>query len=506
MRGLSTIRLLPIAAALAATSAVAAPAYSVRISEFTNAVYELDCVARMRPCSRSAFAARRDAVDGHVGSPDEWRGLAQTVSPALAAASGPSAAYPTPATLAAATSPREDFALAALSSPTRDALSRRVRARMSGPSAERYLQIVDDTRARRAAAWPRTAIRLAGLRVGFDVLAGRTGLDREVERLRGFFGAPEAPPLQVHLISLPDGAAGSVATLQRDQAFIETRPGDSPADRLTAVLHELSHYWYAAAPDEVHEQLLAAAIEDGDPAALSLYNLFDEILATSIANGYIERRLVEAARFADYMAIPESFYADPEIDAASKAALPLIEEYVRAGRTLDREFATRLLALTSATLADRRLDLRLQLRTSVLLADEALLEAAVYSLRETQGAAAVFSETLHGEHTDRGCALHRFPQISGIVMLDSGDVGSIGWLADDATRTTLARLAHEHRRFVYGWRRTPRATVYFVVGDGATETLRGFGQLLATRQRFSGLAPGALPREPAGLSVPERHE
>ena len=506
MRNRTLPWLPPLTDALMASPLAAAPAYTIHVSEYTNAVYELDCVAGMRPCSRDAFTAIRRSGDGPIGTPDEWRRLTHAVSPAVDASAGPRSPYPTPATIAGATSPREDMVLAALSAPTGAALSERVRARMDGPAASRYLSIVEDTRARRAEMWPRTAMRLAGLRVGFDVLIARAELGRELDRLRQFFGAPEAPALQVHLISLPDGAEGSVATLQRDHAFIETRRDDSPSDRLTAVLHELSHYWYAAAPDEVHAQLLLAAIENGDPAALGLYNLFDEIVATAIANGYMERRLVDAARFAEYVAMPESFYADPDIDAASKAALPLVEEYLLAGRALDRAFGERLLMVTSAALAERRLDLRLQLRTSVVVADETLIEAAVYSLRQTHGAAAVFSETLEGGSDERVRTLRRYPQLSGVVMLDAAGLEAVGWLADDETRDALARLAAAHRRFVYGWQRTPRSTVYFVVGDGVTETLRGFGQLLATRQRFSGLAPGALPRDDIAPSVPERDE
>lgn len=499
--------LLAASACGTAFAAGSPPAYTVHVSEYTNAVYSLDCRAGLRPCSRAGFAPPGAGPDDPDPSLDAWRRLSQSVSAAVETPDAPASAYPTPATLAGTTSAREDLTLAALSAPSRDALQRRVEYRLSARSAERYLDLVTAERDRHAAAWPDTAIRLAGMRTGFEVLRRRAGIDDDLRRLRSFFGAAEAPALQVHLVGLPAEAPGSVASQQRDHAFIESRRGDSPADRYTAVLHELSHYWFAAAPDSVHESILAAVIADDDPAALALYNLFDEIVATAVANGYIERRLVGDDRFADYAALPESFYGDPDIDAASKAALPLVEEYLLAGRTLDGEFATRLLAVTAHALAGHRFDLRLQLRTSALIADAPLLDAAVYSLRTTHGAAAVYSETLHGRHDERRCALHRYRDLSAIVMVDSGDLAAIAWLADGPTRKRLRQLANDYRRFVYGWQRTPRSTVYFVVGEGATERLRGFGQLLATRERFSGLGPGALTRaatHPA--SVPERYE
>lgn len=501
---------LAIVAALSMGGVFAAdapPAFTIHVSEYTNAIYSLDCRAGLRPCSRDAFLAPGNP-DSHADpEPDAWRRLATAVSAAVEAPDIQTTAYPTPATLAVATSAREDLALAALAAQSREELRRRVRARLPLPESNRFLETVETARARRATAWPATAIRLDGLRTGFSVLRHRSGLDDEIARLRLFFSVPEAPALQVHLIGLPAGAAGSVASVQRDHAFVESRAADSPADRLTAVMHELSHYWYGAAPDAVHEQILAAVMEDGGPTAFASYNLFDEILATAIANGYIERRLVSADRFADYLALPESFYGDADIDAASKAALPLIEEYVGAARPLDREFATRLLEITNRALARHQADLRLQLRTSALVADETLLDAAVYSLRNTHQAAAVFSETLHGFHDEQVCALQRYPELSAVIMLDRSDLASIEWLADEATLGTLERYASEYQRFIYGWRRTPRSTIYFVVGDGVTETLRGFGQLLSTRQRFAGLAPDAIARNPAtGTSIPERDE
>jgi hypothetical protein len=87
--------------------------------------------------------------------------------------------------------------------------------------------------------------------------------------------------------------------------------------------------------------VLAHGVDVGGPA----WGLINEGIATALGNGRVQRLLMDEQAFEAYAAREGSFYADPFIDGAGKALLPLVDEMIAAGRSIrDDGFAPRYIA------------------------------------------------------------------------------------------------------------------------------------------------------------------
>lgn len=154
-------------------------------------------------------------------------------------------------------------------------------------------------------------------------------IQTHVTEIVKIFGAPSAAQAgaTVHLMYRPglvETQNTSGESLGRESVAEFFSSGD-PSRATPVMLHEYAHFVFASS-----EVLRAAALKEGIVKAggdtgLPIWALFDEAIATALGNGRVHRSLVTAESFAAYAAKTDSFYAVPDIDAAAKAILPLVD-------------------------------------------------------------------------------------------------------------------------------------------------------------------------------------
>ena len=487
-----------------AAPAHAAPGFGVRISPVANLVYHLDCLSGYRRCTRAAFDELWQRLDW--SAEDErrltrWRQLQERYRLyADFTTSAPDTPYPYtfPYLQARGVDIGEKLRLASLQAGDLADYGERLRLLLQPRDARAALAIARHFEPRFAAWWRDGAAGdLERLAAGYQGTARRARLDVLLARVGGLFDLrlEEVADLEVNLVALPEGARASRATLIENQAIVESRRGEAPADRLGVIVHEFVHYLYALSPRERHEALLAAFLASERPWSLRAYNLINEAVASAIGNGIVERRLQSEAEYRRYHELPDSFYADFYVDTLAKALVPVLDRHLDGGRPLDAAFAMDYLDTAARALEGRLDDLALQLVSSAVVAtDPALAEAARLPASELT----TFSLFTHVT-TEPGLpatALTRYPELSGIVLVRADDLPRLAGFADESVIELMEGLSARLGAFVYGQPRSPQATVYYVCGSDEAGVQKALEHLLSRSASFTGLSlpPGTTVR------------
>lgn len=168
-------------------------------------------------------------------------------------------------------------------------------------------------------------------------------IQSHVSEIVKIFGASAAAQTlsTVHLMYRPElletrGTSGESLGRESVAEFLGT--GD--ASRTAPVMmHEYAHFVFKSSELARATALRDAIVSGGGDIGLPMWALFDEALATALGNGRVHRSMVSTESFDQYAAQRESFYAVPDIDAAAKAILPLVDATVAArGTVFDEAF------------------------------------------------------------------------------------------------------------------------------------------------------------------------
>lgn len=123
-------------------------------------------------------------------------------------------------------------------------------------------------------------------------------------------------------------------------AVMEFFEGDSPANRMDISMHELSHFLFRKVRIAKHKQLLSNFRKVKDPAALAVYSIMNEGLATALCNGMVAESLMQPEPFRQYREAPLSWYTNAPIDGTAKASYDWLKQFTANGGTLhDPKFA-----------------------------------------------------------------------------------------------------------------------------------------------------------------------
>lgn len=464
-----------------ALSEAAAARLQLRFGHDDNLRYQLDCLAGLVRCTTPQLP-----LAGALGSDElaTWRDTAARRRNARPAEDLP---LPTASVLRAVSS---RHAPGWSAGPT-DPGARATRATLLARLAERT-----------AAQWSRELRpHLTRMTLELDLTARRIELDRLLPRLAALYGQGATTLPAVSLVATRGAADGSLATLGRSTAWVETPLGDTAANRLPVIVHEFVHHWQREIPAPQRAEIVGTFLASGNDCAITAYHFFDEAMASAIGNGLIERRLLGNTAFADYLALPDSFYADHRIDRIAKALLPRLEQQVARNAPLDAAFVQDYIAIASGLLANDCASLSAALNTATfVLTDEALSAAQALAQRRlapTTSFVDLPAQTLDGIP---GTAAVRYPPLSGIVVATADSLTALQGLLPPALLADLAVRAHTQERLVHAWRRNEWSTLYIVVGRDVPAAAATLLQLVALRtQTFTGeWLPPALP-----ASVPD---
>ncbi len=450
-----------------------------------NLVYQLDCVSGFIRCTRDAVGPAADQLTADdrtlLGL---WRDLRRTVPTSAPAAPVNSLALPTPASLANFSSRQTAWSPATDWSPSKAIHQQQLRQSLLDYFSPAFESDWDTTR----------APHLQRLRYNLSTLFQEQRLSASLGRSAAFLGQHALALPDVQLIAITGNTNGSLATLDSEFAYIETPLGERATDRAPVIVHEFVHHWLASMNEQDQHMLVDAFLNQKSECAITAYHLFEEVIATAVANGHIERLLLEPVAFDRYLSLPGSFYADLDIDRMAKAMLPLVSRYIDKSMAIDTDFINAYTAMADAMLGDRCDALSGQLRSNAFLLTSGLLQPARELMQRRLGSTTTFVD-IAGDREPADWYLKRYPGLSGVVAATLDELPALRALLPETTYTKVATLAARHHRVVYGWRRSLHSTVYIVVGRDTEGTAAAMTQFVALNTtRFDGVwLPPALP-------------
>ncbi len=191
------------------------------------------------------------------------------------------------------------------------------------------------------------------------------------------FGTPPAAQAvaTVHLMYRPglvESQNTSGESLGRESVAEFFSSGD-PSRAMPVMLHEYAHFVFSSSDVPRAASFRDGIAKSGGDTGLPMWDLFNEAVATALGNGRVHRALVSKESFAAYAAKGDSFYAVPDIDAAAKAILPLVDATIAAGGTVfDDAFAKGYVQAVRERLGDALATPATFMRNYTLIVDSAL--------------------------------------------------------------------------------------------------------------------------------------
>ncbi len=261
-------------------------------------------------------------------------------------------------------------------------------------------------------------------------------------------------------------------------------------------MHEFVHHWQREMPAAQQAEIVDAFLASSNACAVTVYHFFEEAMASAIGNGLIERRLLDDQAFADYLALPDSFYADRRVDEIAKALLPRLDAQLERDAAIGADFVSDYIAIATRVLGDDCAGLAASLSTATfVLTDAALAPAQALAQRRLAPATAfvdIVSDTAGG--TSRTAAM-QYPPLSGIVVATADTLARLQGLVPARLLAALEQRSRTQPRLVHAWRRNAWSTLYIVVGEDVPAAAATLLQLVALRQQaFTGeWLPPALP-------------
>lgn len=314
--------------------------------------------------------------------------------------------------------------------------------------------------------WKRKALKqLAPFLQATAALLTRHEVLGLIERAAVFYEADLPPGFQLplHLMLRPGGEGATHGQQLEHHALVEVREGEPPEERIDVVAHELFHYLLASRSTTKAAALVKAFIDAPAPDSLMALGLLNESVATALGNGLVARQVLPPERFAARLQKPNSLYDDAAIDADAKHLLVPLEQLLRDGKTIaGPEFvAAQVEAARAGGVTPSS-----WLRTLQLFFDPEFADV-VEPLRR-----AVLSNSMWSSsplaHPQSLASFNESPLLSGVVLVSPTRLAHLAsWPLEQKTRDALVAGAARGAPFIYAVKRGPKAWLWVLVAPDA---------------------------------------
>jgi hypothetical protein len=474
--------------------------FETRISEISNLVHQLDCLANLIRGSREAYKELwqnklnwSPADDKRL---EDWRRLRESyhVDAKLGAETRQVLSYPPdhPGVLESQINLFNRLRVAAYQAQTVDEYQANLSLLVKPEDLPEFMHIVKHFYPRFQSWWTGGAQKeLETFAAQLNQLIQQKAIAGFCAQVAKFYGAQQTENLVVpfNLMARPKDRSGISHGEQLEwHAVIEVASGTQPERRIDVVCHELFHYFKKLMPTEKQLDLLKAFVEAKESYSLALYNVFDETLATAAGNGLVAGRVLPERDFQKSLAQEGTFYADVFIDRLGKKMMPVVGRYISEGRVLDQSFVAEYLREARSALGEQVNNPLLALRVMALVLDDGNLR----TLSQKLFTAIRPRSSYNHNPLDAGSreSFEKYAEISGVILVRYDKLKQLaGWekILGKQTLPQLQKLKSQHQAFAYAVRRSPRAVTYIFAGQDAEAIEKVIAEFGRNETPFVGL-------------------
>lgn len=303
---------------------------------------------------------------------------------------------------------------------------------------------------------------------------------------------PDQYPIYLNLFFRPASAdTHSIGTQIENHAVVEFLPNEDIGLRLSVVLHELCHFFYATGSD-AHKRALSLSFANlQDPLSLAGWNILNEALAAALGNGIAAEYLLDPLTFKQKLQTDRGFYNDAAIDAAAKAILPLLKDQIAAGKTLyDPDFVGSYLIVLEQKMAGL-LQMPARLLTElVIIHDVEFRDVVNNSIRRSLSGGIYPYEGIASDES--WTMLKTYPKMNALVLMSPTTLALFAnrrkWVPRDDLDAMKLEFVKSNS-WVYAIQRFP-STYFFTIGGKSNDDIAdAFQLLLKAKMRFNGFLP-----------------
>ncbi|MCA9592020.1 MAG: hypothetical protein KC776_01880 [Myxococcales bacterium] len=460
-------------------------------SRWSNLLYQLDCLARLMPCSTEAYAALWQKDLGGLDSEDRaalerWRQIRQRYQGRIEA--GTDSEDPLLPLPLSANSVETHIRLAQRAAGGLERYRAYAALFMEPRDVEASAQVIERFAERHSRAY---AAQRAPLEERAQALAERfrrAKLGAFIERAARFYDS-ELPPhteLEFELLFRPEHDSASYGQNRGRVSFVELVPQENLDARLAVVMHELFHFLFATAKRDQAVRLANVFANDDDPLAYPAWGLLDESLAAALGNGMVLEKL-DAGELERRLGRPDGLYSDDLIDAVARELLTKMPVLLDTPGGLYADSTRESYLAAVRTAFPHGLPPRAYLRPWVCLYDPSFVDAYDALARAVHAPVTVSDSSVVPRRTN--IILEQRARWSRVLMLRRADLqhleGYEGAVGAETVRQVRQR-AKQPGAFVVARASAPQAFVF--VADTAPEMKR----LVADFAKLSELRAGVV--------------
>jgi hypothetical protein len=332
----------------------------------------------------------------------------------------------------------------------------------------------------------------------FARLAKKHGVLDFAEKVKTFYGAdlPLPATLYFNVMFRPLWEDKHTAGEQiENHSVIEVLDDEDPNGPAGVVFHELFHYFFASMPATNYSALLTKFAAAPEVHSAASYALLNEVLATTIGNGLVQKYLIPPADFAKEFAKDKSFYNESNIDRVSKRLLSQMEDFLRTKRTInDDQFVSTYLRIVEESLGQSAMSPKNMLRNMGLISQGSELRSIRQQLDRLLKPSSVRSGSPI-DNDDSREPFQRFPLLSGVLLVLTRDIEVVEtWqsLLKSDPNKILKPLSKKYKAFAYAFARDPKSRIYVLVGESVESLSTLIEQFAVVDHDIQGLGP-AIP-------------
>lgn len=435
--------------------------YVFRVSQIANLVFQLDCLAGLHVCSRSAFSADWRAAewtaddDAALTAWQQLRRYRGDIANGSPRADPPLPLPRPPRTVA------NSARIAAYGARDADDLLARLAPFASAADIAKTREILAHFTPRTADRWRVARAGLLAAQADFAALVDRPDVRALVEQIAALYGVG-ATRQTFELIARPRHRSESSAQQLGDLAVVEVTIGDPAQRKLPVVMHEMFHAWFAAAPIEQQIALVERFAASSDPLAVPGYGLLNEALSTALGNGLIARA-VAPDEYDRRIRTSQGLYADRYVDETAKALLPALEARLAAGASVfDDDFIPEYVRAVHAAFPNGLAPI-VYLRPMACAFDMSFVDAQ-RRLREVSRTSIAECTSGASQAVD---LFRRRAAWGQAILWPRAKLAELVPLVDAPTMATLRRQALRGQPFVLTQHRSPSGVLFIFVADDA---------------------------------------
>ena len=325
-----------------------------------------------------------------------------------------------------------------------------------------------------------------------DILLRSPKISEPVKQFYNFY-APVLPadyPISFNLFYIPDAIKEQTSGQQLENySLMEFKAKENPAQRIDVAVHELCHFFYDNMKPENRARLEERFRATKKASATPAYNLLNESLAAAFGNGIIARSVTPPAEYAKYLAARKSFYNNDSIDRAAKAILPMLDERLKNGKTIDDAgFVDEYISALEKSFGADLLKPKLYLSEMFLFVDKKFGVSMRRDVRRTLETASLYS--VEADWSDKNILddYQNNPRLNSVFIVHPDNLGELvkNKIISDTQLKTVQNELTVNRQVLFSAERAPFTYIYIVVAQDADGAKKIIGKL-ADAEQFQGV-------------------